>query len=123
MIMKRLRKERGGGVQSRESRGKRSQKSEESTTKGWVSGVKDLGGCHLVKNGKPPSTSLLNLMLGHLGGSVGGGSDFSSGHDLTARELEPGMELTEVCVEPASDLLSPTSLCPFPACALSLSKK
>ena len=42
---------------------------------------------------------------GHLGGSVGQVSDFSSGHDLTVHEFEPHIELTAVSVENALDPL------------------
>ena len=37
-------------------------------------------------------------------------SDFGSGHDLTAREFEPGIRLRAVSAEPASDTLSSRSL-------------
>ena len=44
-------------------------------------------------------------------------SDYGSGHDLAAHELEPHIELRADNVEPASDSVSP-SLRPFPALSL-----
>ena len=61
---------------------------------------------------------------GSLGDSVGEGSNFSSGHDLTVGELEPCIRLSAVSTEPASDPLCPslTGLAPLAhACARSLS--
>ena len=48
--------------------------------------------------------------------------DFSSGQDLVNCEIEPPIRLRADSVEPALDSPSP-SLCPSPACALSLSLK
>ena len=45
--------------------------------------------------------------------------DFSSGHDLTVREIKPCVGLCADSTEPASDSVS-LSLCPSPACLLSL---
>ena len=48
---------------------------------------------------------------------------FSSGHDLTVHEIEPRLGLCAGSADPAWDSLSlSVSLCPFPACALSLSR-
>ena len=60
-------------------------------------------------------------LLGSPGGSVRYTSDFSSGHNLTVRGLEPHFGLCADSSEPgvASDSVSP-SLCPSPAHALSL---
>ena len=55
---------------------------------------------------------------GRLGGSVGGVSNFGSGHDLTVCELKPDIRLAAVSTEPALDPLSP-SLCPSPTCSVS----
>ena len=57
---------------------------------------------------------------GHLGGSVGKAFDFGSDHDLMVHEFEPHIGLCTDSLEPAWDSL--LSLCPSPACALSLSK-
>ena len=46
--------------------------------------------------------------------------DLSSGHDRTICEFKPHVRLCTDGVEPAWDSASP-SLCPSPACALSLS--
>ena len=40
--------------------------------------------------------------LGHLGGSVGWASDFSSGHELTVREFEPRVGLCADSSEPGA---------------------
>ena len=63
---------------------------------------------------------------GHLGGSAVKRLilDFGSGHDLTVREFEPCIRVCADNVEPAGDSLSPSlSLCPYPACLLTLSKQ
>ena len=62
--------------------------------------------------------------MGHLGGSVGLVSDFSSGHDLTVRGLEPHVRLCADSSEPGAcfRFCVSLSLCPKPARALSLSK-
>ena len=67
--------------------------------------------------------SFKKLVLGHLGGSVGWASDFSSGHDLTAREFEPHVGLCANNSEPGAcfRFCVSLSLCPSPAHALSLS--
>ena len=51
-------------------------------------------------------------------------SDFGSGHGLTVREFEPRLRVSAALTEPASDPLSlpSLSLCPSPACAVSLLK-
>ena len=59
--------------------------------------------------------------LGHLGGSVGRGFDFSSGHDLTVREFEPRVSLAADTGEPASDPLSYPPPHPSPTRARMLS--
>ena len=50
--------------------------------------------------------------LGHLGGSVGWPSDFTSGHDLTVFEFEPHIGLSAVSTESASDPQSSPQLLP-----------
>ena len=66
--------------------------------------------------------------LGRLGGSVGGASDFSSGHDLTVGGFEPPIRhvLKALSLEPASDSVSPSLSAPPPlmlCLSLSLSLK
>ena len=64
--------------------------------------------------------------LGHLGGSVGWASDFSSGHDLAAREFEPHVGLCADSSEPGAcfRFCVSLSLCPNPlAFCLCLSQK
>ena len=70
------------------------------------------------------------LGLGRLGGSVGRASSFGSGHDLTVREFEPGVQLSALSLlsalqslEPALHLCLPLSLpSPLKLClSLSLS--
>ena len=46
--------------------------------------------------------TIIMYTLGHLGGSVSGVSDFSSGHDLTAREFEPCIRLCADSSEPGA---------------------
>ena len=60
---------------------------------------------------------------GHLGGSVGWASDFSSGRDLMVYEFEPHVRLCADSSEPGACLRFwvSLSLCPFPACVQSLS--
>ena len=66
--------------------------------------------------------------MGRLGGSVGGGSDFSSGHDLAVRGFESRVGLCADGSEPGAcfKFCVSLSLCPSPAharsLALSLSK-
>ena len=62
---------------------------------------------------------------GRLGGSVGGASDFGSGHDLTVREFEPHVGLCADSSEPGAcfRFCVSLSLCPSPAHALSLTLK
>ena len=55
---------------------------------------------------------------GCLGGSVGWASDFSSGHDLTAHELEPHIGLSALSTEPAPDHVSPSLSAPPPLLSL-----
>ena len=43
-----------------------------------------------------------NEILGHLGGSIGWASDFSSGHDLTARYFERRVRLCADSSEPGA---------------------
>ena len=50
------------------------------------------------------------LGLGHLGGSVGCASNFSSGHDLVVRGFEPHIRLAAVGAKSTSAPL-PLSLC------------
>ena len=64
---------------------------------------------------------------GHLGGSVGYTSDFSSGHDLAACDSSPasGSVLTTQNLEPALDSVTPSLSAPpplIPSPSLSLSK-
>ena len=61
------------------------------------------------------------FLEGHLGGSVGQASDFSSGHDLTVREFEPCIRLCTDSSEPGASFrfCVSLSLCPSPAHALS----
>ena len=77
-----------------------------------------------VLSGKPedfgPHTS--ETRQGAPEGSVGGASDFGSGHDLAVHEFEPHIGLAAVSTEPTLDPLSP-SLCPSPTCSLSFSLK
>ena len=60
---------------------------------------------------------------GHLDVSVGGASDFGSGHDLAAREFEPHIGLCVNSSEPGAcfRFCVSLSLCPSPAQSLSLS--
>ena len=83
-----------------------------------------LGACSLVNEGdelkgkaallSPPSKVEITLKvsgaLERLGGSVGGASDFGSGHDLSVRGFEPCIGLHVVSAEPAWDSHSPLSL-------------
>ena len=69
-----------------------------------------------------PMATLGNVLLGHLGGSVGWAPDFGSGHDLTVCEFEPHIKLCADSMEPALDSLSP-SLCPSTALSLSVKNK
>ena len=67
------------------------------------------------------------LILGHLGGSVSEASDFCSGHDLTAHEFKPRVELCADSSEPGASfgLCLPLSL-PLPhshSVSLSLKSK
>ena len=63
-----------------------------------------------------------NEVLGHLGGPVGGVSDFGSGHDLTVRGFKPHVRLCADSSQPGACLGFCVSLSmPFPAQALSLS--
>ena len=59
---------------------------------------------------------------GRLGGSVGGATDFGSGHDLTVREFEPRVGLCADSSEPGAcfGFCVSLSLCPSPAHGLSL---
>ena len=50
------------------------------------------------------------LILGHMGGSVGEVSNFSSGHDLTVLEFKPCIKLSAVSTELASILCFPLFL-------------
>ena len=60
-----------------------------------------------------------------LGGSVREASDFLSGHNLTVREFVPRVGLCADSLEPGACLgfCMSLSLCPTPACTLSLSLK
>ena len=62
--------------------------------------------CHVFLY--PPVNTV--LFGGRLGGSVGGASDLSSGHDLTVREFGPasGSVRTAQSLYPASDSVSPS---------------
>ena len=67
----------------------------------------------------------INFILGCLGGSVGGVSNFSSGHDLAVCEFKPRIGLCADSLEPGAYFgfcVSP-SLGPSPAHALSLNNK
>ena len=61
-------------------------------------------------------------VLGHLAGSVGWASDYSSGHDLMVCEFEPRVRLCADSPEPGACLgfCVSLSLCYSPACILSL---
>ena len=63
------------------------------------------------------------MPLGRLGGSVGGASDFGSGHDLAVCGFEPRVRLCADRSEPGTcfGFCVSLSLCPSPAHALSLS--
>ena len=63
--------------------------------------------------------------MGRLGGSVGGGSDFSSGHDLAVRGFESRVGLCADGSEPGAcfKFCVSLSLCPSPAHTLSISLK
>ena len=61
---------------------------------------------------------------GRLGGSVSSVSSFSSGHDLTTRELEPCIGFCADSSEPgaASDSVTPSLSLPLPnSCSVSVS--
>ena len=60
----------------------------------------------------------IKYLEGHLGGSVGEASDFSSDRDLMVHEFEPRIRLCAASTEPASDPLSPSLSAP---CLLALS--
>ena len=62
--------------------------------------------------------------MGCLGGSVGEASDFGLGHDLTVHEFEPRVGFCADSSEPGAcfGFCVSVCLCPFPACALSLSQ-
>ena len=62
--------------------------------------------------------------MGRLGGSVGGASDFGSGHDLMVWGFEPRVGLCADSSEPGArfGFCVSFSLCPSPTCALSLSR-
>ena len=61
-----------------------------------------------------------NKRRGCLGGSVGGASDFGSGHDLAVHGFEPHIGLCVDSLEPAPGSLSPFLYPPLPR-SLSLS--
>ena len=63
------------------------------------------------------------LLMGHLGGSVGWASDFSSGHDLVVHEFQPCVQLWADSSEPGACFCFCVSLshCPWPTRILSLS--
>ena len=56
------------------------------------------------------------VLKGHLGGSVGGASDFGSGHDLAVHEFEPHTRLTAVSLLAQSliQILCPPLSAPLP---------
>ena len=59
--------------------------------------------------------------LGRLGGSVGGASNFGSGHDFAVRGFEPCVGLRADGSEPGARFgFCVSSLCPSPTCTLSL---
>ena len=79
--------------------------------------------CSLVEHTHPPAQEM-RFLPGGLGGSVGGATDFGSGHDLTVRAIEPRIGLCADGSEPGAcfGFCVSLSLCPSPTHALSLSK-
>ena len=67
-----------------------------------------------------------NKLQGHLGGSVGWATDFSSGHDLAICEFKPHIRFCADSSEPGTcfGFCVSLSLCPSPthACSLSVSE-
>ena len=83
-----------------------------------------LGGTVATTRIIAPFCSLKNLPEGRLGGSVGGASDFGSGHHLAVREFQPHDGPCADSSEPGACLgfCVSLSLCPSPTHTLSLSK-
>ena len=73
----------------------------------------------------PADPVKISALWGHLGGSVGQVSDFSSGHGLVICEFEPHVGLFADGSEPGAcfRFRVSLSLCPSPTCAFSLSQK